>query len=75
MLAMTYRTVVKNGIVELPADSVIADGTEVEVTVRPKGTTLGEILRTAGVWHGDDADEVVDLIYRSRSSREVCLRI
>jgi hypothetical protein len=68
---MTYRTVVKNGIVELPPDLPIEDGTEVEVTLRPKGTTLGDILRHAGVWHGDDAEEVIEMIYRSRSSRPI----
>ncbi len=68
---MTYRTVVKNGFVPLPPDLPIEDGTEVEVTVRPKGTTLGEMLRHAGVWHGEDADELVEMIYRSRSSRPI----
>ena len=68
---MTYRTTVKNGTVELPPDVLIEDGTEVEVTVLPRGADLGALLSQAGTWHGDDADEVVELIYHSRSSREV----
>ena len=68
---MTYRAVVKNGAVELPSDAGIADGTEVEVYVRPLGASLGELLEFAGAWQGDDVDGTVDLIYRSRSSRAV----
>jgi hypothetical protein len=68
---MTYRAVVRNGAVELPLDAGIADGTEVDVYVRPPAVRLGDLLQFAGTWEGDDADEVVDMIYRSRSSREV----
>ncbi len=68
---MTYRTTVENGIVRLPPDAMIADGTEVEVSVRPRGSSLGDLLAFAGTWQGDDAEEIVDLIYRARSSRDV----
>ncbi len=66
---MTYRAVVKNGAAVLPADAQIADGTEVEVVVSSRGTPLRELLRYSGKWHGDDADEVLEMIYRTRSSR------
>ena len=67
---MTYRTTVKNGVVPLPPDAHIEDGTEVEIVVRPRGASVGKLLEHAGTWHGDDADEIVDLIYRTRSSRQ-----
>ncbi len=66
---MTYKTTVKNGMVTLPPDALIADGTEVEVSVLPRGVNLGELLAYAGTWRGDDAEEVLDMVYRSRSSR------
>lgn len=67
---MTYKATVKNGVVMIPPDAAIADGTEVEVTVRPCGIELGQLLKHAGTWEGDDAEEIIDLIYRSRSSRD-----
>ena len=42
---MTYKAVVDKGVVALPPDALIEDGTEVEVTIRQKGTTLGALLR------------------------------
>ena len=54
---MTYRAVVRNGVVELPPGAGIADGTEVDVSVRLHGTKLGDLLKYAGTWHGEDADE------------------
>jgi hypothetical protein len=68
---MTYKALVRNGAIPLPPDAVIEDGTEVEITIRPKGATLGQLLKHAGTWHGTDADDVVESIYRSRSSRNV----
>ncbi len=68
---MVYRTVVQNGTVPLPDHSSIPDGTEVEVEVHPVGSRLGDLLAAAGRWHGDDAADAIDVIYRSRSSRSV----
>jgi hypothetical protein len=67
---MTYRAVVKNGVVELPPEAGISDGMEMDVSVRLHGTKLEHLLKHAGAWQGDDADEVLELIYKSRSSRE-----
>jgi len=68
---MTYKATVKKGVVVLPPEAVIADGTEVEVVVRPRGTALGALLEFAGNWNGDDADEIVNVIYNARSSRDI----
>ena len=66
---MTYRAIVKNGVVAIPDDAEISDGTEVEVRVCANGTRLGDLLDHAGRWQGDDADAAIETIYRSRSSR------
>jgi hypothetical protein len=68
---MTYRATVRDGVVILPPEAVIENGTEVEVVVRTRGSALAELLQYAGTWRGDDADEIVNVIYRSRSSRDV----
>ena len=68
---MTHKATVRKGVVVPPPEAVIADGTEVEVVVRPRGTALRALLELAGGWNGDDADEIVDVIYRTRSSRDV----
>ena len=68
---MTYKATVRGGVVILPPEAVLDDGTEVEVVVRARGTPLSDLLKYAGTWSGDDADEIIDLIYRSRSSRDV----
>ena len=67
---MTFKATVKNGVIPLPFDAHVEDGTEVEITVRPRGARLGALLRHAGTWHGDDAEKIIEMIYRSRSSRE-----
>lgn len=68
---MTYRATVRDGVVVLPPEAVIEDGTEVEVVVHTRGTALVELLQHAGTWRGGDADEIVNVIYRTRSSRDV----
>lgn len=66
---MTYRSVVQQGAIALPPNAHIEDGTAVEITVCPKSSTLGDLLKHAGRWHGDDAEAIVEMIYRTRSSR------
>jgi hypothetical protein len=63
---MTYKAIVQNGMIVLPPDAEIADGTSVDITIHPSPSRLGELLKHAGTWHGDDAEEIVDLIYKSR---------
>jgi len=62
---MTYRATVRDGVVILPPEAVIENGTEVEVVVRTRGNALAELLQYAGTWRGDDADEIVNLIHRT----------
>ncbi len=63
---MVYHGVVRDGAVRLPPDADLPDGTPVRVEALPGGR-FRDLLDLAGTWTGDDADEVVEEIYRLRS--------
>lgn len=64
---MTFKAVVHNGVVQLPADVDLPDGTVVQVdAATPK--RFADLMDLAGTWAGDDADDVLREIYASRSS-------
>ena len=60
---MTYQGTVKNGVVLLPADAALPDGTPVEVqpvaTPAPGPDPLDELLRIAGKIDGLPCDLAV----------------
>jgi len=68
-MAMTYRGIVKNGAIELPAEAQWPDGTVVRLEASvPK--RFGDLLDLAGTWAGDDADRVVEEIYKARTTSD-----
>ena len=71
------KVIVPDEPVDLPPNTVldlrIEDGSETETTVPLKGTRLEDLLELAGTWHGDDADEIIRMIFESRSSRQIPL--
>ncbi len=63
---MTYKGIVKNGAIKLPAEANLSDGTVVRIeTTMPR--RFGDLLDLAGTWAGDDADQVVKEIYETRT--------
>ncbi len=64
---MVLQGIVENGVVRLPADASLPDGTIVRVEANPR-TRFSDLMDLAGTWQGDDAEHVVEEIYASRSS-------
>lgn len=64
---MTIKGVVKNGVVQLPPEACLSDGTVVHIET-VAGGTFASLEGLAGTWEGDDAEIVVEDIYRLRSS-------
>ena len=64
---MVCKGIVRGGVIE-PAGSVkLQEGQEVWIETGPAGTPARVLLRRAGTWRGDDADAILDLIYKTRS--------
>jgi hypothetical protein len=64
---MRFTGVVKNGVVVLPPDAHLANGTKVCVETGEEHR-FADLLKLAGTWEGDDADRIVAEIYKTRSS-------
>ena len=64
---MTFEGIVRNGVVELPSNASVPDGTVVRVEA-PCAKSCHDLLAHAGTWEGDDADRIVEEIYALRSS-------
>ena len=64
---MVFQGVVEKGVVRLPADAAIPDGTVVRVEAAPHAR-FGDLMDLAGTWQGDDAERIVAEIYAARSS-------
>jgi hypothetical protein len=64
---MTYKGIIRNGAVVLEADVDLPDGTEVRVEPVSR-RRFCDLLELAGTWEGDDADAIVDEVYRARTS-------
>ena len=56
---MILRGVVENGVVRLPANVRIPDGTVVRIEVLPR-THFADLIDLAGTWQGDDAESAPD---------------
>lgn len=74
---MVFRAIIRDGRIELPVGIKLPDGAEVEVAVKSQPGNdsarggrchLGDVLKFAGTWAGDDSDEIIEEIYSSRSS-------
>jgi hypothetical protein len=64
---MTFKGIVKNGVVKLPAGANWPDGTvvRIEATIPRR---FGDLLDLAGTWAGDDAERIVEEIYTKRTT-------
>lgn len=64
---MVFEGVVRNGAVQLPPEVNLPDGTVVRVEAN-SACKFEHLLPLAGTWHGGDADQIVEDIYKLRSS-------
>lgn len=64
---MVLKGVVRKGTIELPPGANLPDGTVVRVEASTR-KSFRDLLDLAGTWQGDDADCIVEEIYRLRSS-------
>jgi hypothetical protein len=51
-------------------DVKLPEGTVVSLITEPKGTPASKLIGLAGTWRGDDAGDVTDVIYATRSLSE-----
>lgn len=64
---MTFEAKVINGRIELPPGVALPDGTSVTVEATRASHTIADLLPLLGTWEGDDAEEIIEEVYRYRS--------
>ena len=62
---MVFEGVVRNGVIHLPPEAALGDGTVVRVEPLV-AKRLRDLMDRAGTWERDDADRVVEDIYAHR---------
>jgi predicted DNA-binding antitoxin AbrB/MazE fold protein len=63
---MVIKGKFEKGKIRILSDIDVPEGTEVDVII--PSTASGNLLKHAGTWKGNDADDIIRLIYDTRNS-------